>query len=66
LAGCGKQQRLGNDRELPTYLHVGGYVAHSGERSDAQTAVRQRLDLRHMRQAIDIQKTVGKRCTILD
>ena len=60
LAGCAEQQCLGNDREASTYLRIGGHVAHPGQRSDAHATSGQRFDPRHIRQAVDVQQTLGK------
>ena len=60
LIGGGEQQRLGDDGKALAYLRVRCHVAHPGQCADAQPAVWQHLDSRHIGQAIDVQQALGK------
>ena len=44
---------------------VGSHVAHLGQCSDAHTTSGQRFDPRHIRQAVDVQQTLGKHRAVL-
>jgi hypothetical protein len=50
---------------IATHLRIGGHIAHPGQCSDAYATSGQRFDPRHILQAIDVQKTLGKRRTVL-
>ena len=65
LARCREQQAFGNERKPPTHLRVGDHVTHPSQRADAYAAIRQGLDSCHVRQAVDVQETLGQRRAIL-
>src|SRR6266404_4019479 len=54
LPGCREQQCLRDDGKAPAYVRMRCDIAHPSQRADTQSSVWPRLDLRHLRQRVDV------------